>query len=424
VTPPLDGPPPVAFPRLLDGTLSPAELDALNAALAADPALRDEFRDFGLQAVGLADHLRVGRGGPAPGPARRLPWLAGAAVAAAGVLGAVVARPGRIGAAAELVAVEGDCWRASDGGEVACRPGDLIRSGETVRTDGSVAAAALRFPDGTRVAVAGDSTVTVGAAGAKHLRVDRGDLYADVTPQPSGHPLRVETPDAIVDVMGTRLSVSRSGGRQTDVGVTAGEVRVTDRARQDTVTVGAGQATTVSAAAPPASRPHSATPPTWAVEFPAGRPAGCRAGVPAVAGGRAGLRAEPKWSRIYNRTHYQVIPNDAWADGLFQFDPAGSVEVEFRLDRPGPVQVVVVTRDNPPLADPPAQLYVYDGLADGLAAGAWHTVRVSFRAFHPLRSVPPHAHPVAYHVRFDSMDRDLGLTVARVRAGDAAAGNN
>lgn len=410
-----------AFDRLLDGDLSPAEVAAVNAALAADPALRKEFADRALFAAAVADGLRFERA-TAPASPRRgtvrklLPWAAVAAAVVVGVVAVTRRADPDATPVAEVVAADGECWRAGPGGEGLCGPGDPVRAGDTVGTTGATAGATLRFPDGTRVALGGDTTVTVSEPGFKLLRVTRGDLSADVTPQPAGRPLRVETPDAVVEVVGTRLAVSSAAsGKQTDVGVSHGEVKVTDRARRDTVTVKAGETATVSPAARPVPRVQAEIPDIWEADHSTA----WKRGTPVRGAGPTGVeaalvRAEPTPIDGGRRTFHQVLTHSAWAHGLFAVRPGSVVNCEYRLDRPGFVQAFVVTRDSVPDPGYPARVYVKDHFAAGQPAGVWHTARLPVRDFRPTRDGTPFANPVAFAVFFDTQVADLGFTVGRV----------
>src|SRR5205814_943669 len=74
------------FARFWDDALAPAERDELNDRLAADPAAREAFRAYLVQAVATAEAGPVAAARPA-GPRwpsrRQLFWLAGGGVAAA-----------------------------------------------------------------------------------------------------------------------------------------------------------------------------------------------------------------------------------------------------------------------------------------------------------------------------------------------------
>jgi len=413
-----------AFPRLLEGDFSSDEVAAVNAAMATNPALRAEFIEYGSQAVGIAEHLRssaepLHRAPSSPNRAWRImPWFVG--VAASVVVGVFALRQivTEQPAIAQVISVEGDCWRAQAGAEAFCRVGDSLKSGDTLRTSGTSGNTMVQFKDGTRVVLIGDTAVTLAVSpeSGKFVRVHSGQVSAEVTPQPTNRPLQVETPDALVEVVGTSLTVSCPVGR-TSVGVSRGEVRVTDRSRNDTVTVRAGESATVSAEAAVTPRPRPNLPASWMVDFSAGPPRGWKPGLSTEVAGRKGIRAGSVWLRQHGKEHYQVVSPNAWCYGLFAFDREAFLTVDLRLERPGPVQAILVVRDDPPGTGPCSQVYIHDDIAAGKPAGEWHTVRVPLGEFRSRFNLPAHARPAAFLALFDTLDQDLGLTVSRIHAG-------
>lgn len=104
----------------------------------------------------------------------------------------------------------------------------------------------LRFPDGTTVEALGNTRLTadVGDTG-KRLRLERGELRAEVRHQPVGAPLVVVTPRSDTTVVGTRLAVAT--GERERVAVDEGQVRVQRRSDRSMVEVAAGQQVEVPA---------------------------------------------------------------------------------------------------------------------------------------------------------------------------------
>ena len=87
--------------------------------------------------------------------------------------------------------------------------------------------AEIVFLDGSSVWASGPAALTIsdGEAG-KMIRVREGNLSLDVTPQPSGRPLRLITPSAEAVVLGTQFNVS-AGSSSTSFTVNEGSVQVT-----------------------------------------------------------------------------------------------------------------------------------------------------------------------------------------------------
>jgi ferric-dicitrate binding protein FerR (iron transport regulator) len=114
--------------------------------------------------------------------------------------------------------------------------GERLRTGDRLIT--GAGSAHLRYADGTLVVLNSGSVATVlDSSKGKRLRLDHGDLAAEVSHQPSGRPLVISTTAAEVTVIGTTLNVA-SADVETRVGVTSGTVRV-DRGA-DSIPVPAG----------------------------------------------------------------------------------------------------------------------------------------------------------------------------------------
>ncbi|MFP6881231.1 MAG: FecR family protein [Roseibacillus sp.] len=115
-----------------------------------------------------------------------------------------------------------------DGGQVIYNldVGDSIGGG-TLETLATNSWAEIVFLDGSSVWVSGPASLTLseGKEG-KFIRLLRGDLSVDVSPQPAGKPLRLVTPTAEAEVLGTQFNVT-AGSSSTRLTVNRGLVRVT-----------------------------------------------------------------------------------------------------------------------------------------------------------------------------------------------------
>jgi ferric-dicitrate binding protein FerR (iron transport regulator) len=93
----------------------------------------------------------------------------------------------------------------------------------------------------TRVELRAGTDVLFGEEnGAKRIRLDRGVLACEVATQPAGRPMRLATPHAEAEVVGTRFVLSVDQDR-TRLEVTEGVVRLTRRADSQTTLVAEGQ---------------------------------------------------------------------------------------------------------------------------------------------------------------------------------------
>lgn len=130
-------------------------------------------------------------------------------------------------------------------------PGDRpVSIGHSLVADRPVA---VHYPDGTRLFLATDASITFGGRG-KTITVARGEVAADVTPQPREEPMIFVTAGAEVRVVGTFLTVA-SRGDATQVTVEKGRVQVTRRSDQWLLSLREGQVATVEPGRIPTVRP-------------------------------------------------------------------------------------------------------------------------------------------------------------------------
>jgi hypothetical protein len=84
----------------------------------------------------------------------------------------------------------------------------------------------LQFNDGSQVTISGASMLTFSDDGQKRLRLREGRMSADVSPQPDGKPMVIQTRTATLTVLGTSFDVE-ADLPATSVSVREGNVRVT-----------------------------------------------------------------------------------------------------------------------------------------------------------------------------------------------------
>lgn len=240
---------------LLDDELSTEELAELVRLAGADPSREqemqaqletaemialseDDLRDSSLFVSALLDRIledpfvsrvrsRIKFSGRRRALRVLIPWsVAAAAVMALLAGGFVLWQPNEEPVIAELVEAEGLIQWTGEGGriDIALEDGRPLRGG-TLESLAPDAWAALRFPDNTFVRISGQSMLTISADPQKVLHLRRGNLSADVTPQPTGMPLVIHTPTARLIVLGTRLKVAANRSR-TRLTVNEGRVRI------------------------------------------------------------------------------------------------------------------------------------------------------------------------------------------------------
>jgi hypothetical protein len=148
-----------------------------------------------------------------------------------------------------------------------------LRTHDIVRTPPR-SAADIRFTDGTRIDVAGDSVLilatTLEPSGARGVAVhpdaghrvtlEKGMIDADIAAQPAGRSMLFATPLADIVITGTRIALWVSPDA-TRLEVRKGSVRLTRKADQTVVDVGAGQGVVAAPGQPLVVRPVGAPKP-------------------------------------------------------------------------------------------------------------------------------------------------------------------
>lgn len=128
------------------------------------------------------------------------------------------------------------------------------KSGDTIRA-GDIMSATVTFADGTILHLEAGTEIrleSVAAAprsGGKQLRLISGSLSASVARQPEGLPLLIQTPHALVTVVGTEFDLNVATN-QTALEVTHGLVKMTSAGDAKPVNVAAGEFAVAAPRAP------------------------------------------------------------------------------------------------------------------------------------------------------------------------------
>ncbi len=112
------------------------------------------------------------------------------------------------------------------------RDGTAVKRGGTVRPGGKVATGAdgyvkLRYPDSSTLEIKKNSAASLlEHEKAKRIKLDKGELTADVTKQKPDAPMILGTANARAEIIGTRFTLSAAPAR-TRLEVAEGEIRLT-----------------------------------------------------------------------------------------------------------------------------------------------------------------------------------------------------
>ncbi len=157
-------------------------------------------------------------------------------------------------AVAAIGEVEGGVFVLSGSGRHPARPGRQILAGEGIE---SVGRAVVIYPDSTRLE-AGPGTLIreMDDRAGKKILLARGTVSAEVSRQPAGRPMAIETPHAEARVLGTRLTLL-AGADSTRLEVLEGRVRFTRAGDRRTVDVMGGHYAVAAAGVELVPRPLS-----------------------------------------------------------------------------------------------------------------------------------------------------------------------
>jgi ferric-dicitrate binding protein FerR (iron transport regulator) len=337
--------------------------------------------------------------------ATRQPWHPGAAAPA---IGPIVGRFENVAGPVEVAEAETAGNPAENG--------HVVRSGQTVVTKGQEAHAAVRLEDGTLILVAGDTRLAFPADHGDRIDVELGNVTASVRRRPPNRPLVFCTPEARIEVLGTRLSVARAE-RRTRIDVLEGDIRLTRLSDQRSVTLAGGQAAEVSPQTDLRPAPFVAVPDIWSLDFNDGLPPGWHTGQLVFNDLPEGSRAAARTAAVEEngQRRYQLRSHNAWSTGLFTLHDDSWIHIRYRLEKPGTFLLYVVCRQHD--FGQPVCTVLTPGNLRQPEAGRWHTLTLPLNQFRRTRAediVPLHGQLVAFHLVFDSPEHNPGLTVDRI----------
>jgi ferric-dicitrate binding protein FerR (iron transport regulator) len=409
--------------RYWEDALNDSEVTELNRRLVANPELRKQLRMAAVDVQALSERFLRDRTAEPSEPknvgsstrSRRL-WLTAFVTAACVALAAVfIPRPGE----REWVSIEeviGSAEVGEEGKASTIAVGQTVRAGSRIRLVGPESTAVLKFADDTRIVLVSDTEIEVEKLVPKTVRVVRGTLTADVQPQPTGQPLRITTPEAVLEVLGTQLSVNQNRAA-TQIGVAQGTVKVTRRTDGRTRTLGSGEQAFVTETHDFETRKPSPKLDHHEVAFNGSLPTGWRRGqfvrddLPTDS--RGAVRAIPVEGGPLG-LHHQILSQNAWIEGLVDLHSDSWIHVRFRVEKPGFHELLLIVRDNDPMQKRATVLRAPD-YWQGREVGVWHTVRLPLSQFWNNRTKkPPELPRTLFHILFDSHREDRGLTVERV----------
>jgi ferric-dicitrate binding protein FerR (iron transport regulator) len=273
--------------RFLDGNVTDNEAAAVKKLLQDNPEARDFLRRVAEQAVAVGDMERVEQAGKSQtslGISRAAAanlraqratnwwWMITAVAASLMLVSLLVFRLQANRPIVKITGSNGPLHWTGDGGIVVTdvETGQRLRAGtlESLSTDSWVE---LEFLDGSTVTLTGHSMLTFSGRNQKTLHLRQGNMSADIEKQPAGKPMRIHTPTASLEVLGTQFNVG-SKMSSTVCSVNEGCVRVTRLAdgKSAEVTADHHVVAAASRAAELKVLPRSGEVDTWSSNLPLG----------------------------------------------------------------------------------------------------------------------------------------------------------
>jgi len=419
--------------RYLDHALDEEGTRRLSEAIARDPEACATFDDISRQAFELADAGELDLA-TAPAQPRRLvrfaPALAAAAVIALVAALLVLREPAPAAGpapVAELTALEcplsvlldedGSLRRRGEAGDTLA-----VEVGQRLRLPNPTASAELAYADGTRVTLSGavDARLERSPGGGKQLRLDSGQASADVTPQPSGRPLRILPPTSRLEVLGTSLELS-ADPEATSVAVTEGRIAVERPSDGARVEVRAGEEvrTLRDGNSPLEVRRTPELKDSWLADFPSMSPGDLQCGKQLRDGT---MLAFPRPGTRY--TWFTIASRNAWGDGHhshFQIHEDSVFHIRFKMERPAPFRLMLGTRTTDRERNRGGNAFFEDpAWVEGLEADQWRTISIPINAFdrfekrNRIRNKRDLVSLAVYYIHLTTMTEDRGLIVDRM----------
>lgn len=341
--------------RYAGGDVAQAECQALAERLHASPEARRDFCDLALEAFAVAEQSNcVAADLPQPrsgGSTLRWRWVLALAALLLMGIGATsyyfATTPEGILRVAD---VSGSVRWIGNGGEVVNAVElDTVLPGGVFEPLSEDAALTIAFHDGSTLTLFGEFQATVSEKRQKKIHLDAGSLTASIQPQPKGFPCLLETPSALLEVLGTRFTVD-SVKSSTLLTVEEGAVRVTRRVDGRVVEVLADHQVVASLSErdglTASRRPEPAT--VWNSDLHSGPEDTIGTWVPPQGNVPALLQAQPKLIQPNNRSQrtihslaFRVRPA-GWKSIMFNENSA--VRVRGRLKQPSKVVFMLSTQ--------------------------------------------------------------------------------
>jgi hypothetical protein len=325
------------------------------------------------------------------------------------------------GALLEVVAVHGAAVWNNGQQRVPLVNGARLAAG-SIETESEAATAEVRLADGTHFTLHGSAEAAFSDSGGKQVTLKRGKVTASVAKQDTRRPLRVRTPAANVEVLGTVFSLEAAPQR-TNLSVAEGRVRLRRLVDGREVEVGAEQHVAASLVSSDALVPQGLRAPAhhWALDFSEAPERFTGTWCAAEATEPARIAAAPSVEKRHDDgsiyVHHAVIVRSASnspADAFASITPDSVLRVRLRMRREFGLQLMIATRHpNGAFAGNFESVKRHPQIIPGTE---WQTVEVPIREMEPIHPdrVKVAAGKQANVVIITTMHEPVGLEVAEI----------
>jgi hypothetical protein len=294
--------------------------------------------------------------------------------------------------------------------------------------DGLAGLARLNLDDGTEISLVGDTRLTcLRNHGQTKLIMQYGQLTANVASQQAGHPLIIQTSNAEIEILGTRLALSNQN-EVSEIGVHHGRVRVRRLSDGQTIELEGGQYAVASRRTGLQAKSWPAIADTWNEDFEAGLPDDWRYGqwlsdgLPD--GSRGAVRASQRSSlEGIDSREYRITLPKRWTRGLWEIHEDSQLSITYKMIDPGWFQIMMGVRSNDLDPSYVGNYELQSSYWTKAAANEWRTVSVPLSAFRKNRRATEYSALPAESPRsgdlvtllwFSTGDHDRGLVIDRI----------
>jgi ferric-dicitrate binding protein FerR (iron transport regulator) len=416
------------FVRYWDNSLSRAESDQLHELLSSDSTARELFQLLSLQAVAAAENT-VALSMPAPAAdavppvAQRRPWsrrqllgYVGGGVAA-GVIATLIGRRFWLEdppTAIRLTATSGDVRLRMPGGGMTTREGPVPEGG-VVTTVGPNSSALLTHNDGTTIALAGDSAVSITERG-RRVTLFRGAATASVPARPAeSDPLTLATTEASVTRLSSVVFTICHAAWATEVGVQTGRLTVADAVGEPLEVVHSGEYLTIESKGPHRKQSVEPIPDSFALDLSRPLPKGWGVGVRDETDEGPLLLPVLWFDPFHQAKMYQIRSDHRWAKGFVRLRSDSTFRVRYWVEKPGASQFCMCVRTDDRAKSDTGMLEC-NGAFERARPCEWQWLEVRAEDMRDNKHAPKFAAPwIPFLLIFNTYSEDLGLRIADVR---------